>query len=124
MIQHGAKVGSDRSDSTFTIEVIKLDAPSDPGISMTSGDNLSHRSWTTNGTRRMVAKTKLFLTRDGVNWEPIITLTGNPGSYLWTVPTVSKTRTHCKVKVELRDASGNILGTDISDNHFTINPAP
>jgi hypothetical protein len=121
----GTKVGSDRSDSTFTIEVIKLDTPSDTGISLTSGDPSYTISWTTNGTKKTpVAKTKLFVTKDGVNWEPIITLTGNPGSYPWSVPTVSKTRTHCKVKVELRDASGNILGTDASDNPFTINPAP
>lgn len=117
------KVGSDISDSTFTIEVIKLDAPSDPLISLTSGDPYLIE-WTTNGTMKTVAKTKLFLTIDGVNWEPIITLAGNPGSYLWTVRTVSKTRTHCKVKVELRDASGNTLGTDVSDNNFTINPVP
>jgi len=123
----GTKVGSDRSDSTFTIEVIKLDAPSDPGISLTSGDPYTDPytiTWTTNGTRRTpVAKVRLTFTRNaGAKWERIKTLTGNPGSYLWTVPDVEQTRTQCKVKVELVDVNGIVLGTDVSDNYFTINP--
>jgi len=119
------KVGSDKSDSPFTIEVIKLDAPSDPGISMTSGGTYLIE-WATNGTRRTVARTRLTFTKDGgANWDnKIATLADNPGSYLWTVPAVKTTRTQCKIKVELKDEGGIVLGQDISDNNFTINPAP
>jgi glucose/arabinose dehydrogenase len=119
------KVGSDKSDSPFTIEVIKLDAPSDPGISMTSGGTYLIE-WATNGIRRTVARTRLTFTKDGgANWDnKIATLADNPGSYLWTVPAVKTTRTQCKIKVELKDEGGIVLGQDISDNNFTINPAP
>ena len=115
----GATVVSDRSDSAFTIEVVKLGTPNG-GKTYTPGDPLTI-TWTTNATKKSVAKVKLFYTKDGgATWNLITTLTGNPGSYPWTVPPVIKTRTNCKVKVVLRDESGNILGADSSDDYFII----
>jgi hypothetical protein len=67
---------------------------------------------------------QLSYTKDGKTWIPITTLSGNPGSYTWTVPAVPADKTKCKVKLVLKDAAGNNLGSDISDNFFTISPAP
>jgi hypothetical protein len=120
------KVGADKSDSVFTIEVVRLTAPSDPGISMTTGDTYTI-TWTTNDTKRTVGKVKLFLTKNGgVSWgDPIATFLGsNPGTFDWTVPDVQEARTQCKIKVELKDANGVVLGQDASNNYFTINPSP
>ncbi len=121
------KVGSDKSDAPFTIEVVRLTAPSDTGISLTSGDPYTI-TWTTNDTKRPIGKVKLFLSKNGgVTWEvpPIATFIGsNPGSYGWTVPDVSKTKSQCKIKVELKGEDGIVLGKDASDNPFAIQPSP
>jgi hypothetical protein len=37
---------------------------------------------------------------------------------------VKTTRTQCKIKVELKDEGGIVLGQDASDNYFTIQPSP
>jgi hypothetical protein len=56
-------VSSDRSDSTFTIEVVKLISPNG-GEKLTSGS--SHTTtWTTNASKRPVAKLKLYYTMNG-----------------------------------------------------------
>lgn len=114
-------VGTDISNSPFTIEVVRVDSPK-------GGDILSSNikypiTWTTNRTKNLVAKVKLYYTKDGgVTWTLITTFTGsNPGTFDWT-PTVKKQRTQCKVRVVLIDASGNILAADASDNYFTIRP--
>lgn len=113
----GIKVGEDTSDSTFTIEVVRLTSPNG-GETLRSG-NIHTITWTTNATKRPVAGVKLFYTiNGGTTWAPIKTLTGNPGSYNWRVPNVSSSS--CKVKVVLKDASGNKVGSDVSDNYFTI----
>jgi hypothetical protein len=80
-------------------------------------------TWTTNATMNPVKKVNLYFTKDGgVTWNLITTIKGsNPGSYPWTtMPTVKNPKNQCKVKVELIDASGNILGRDVSDSYFTI----
>jgi hypothetical protein len=117
----GTKVGEDISDSTFTIEVVKLTSP-DGGEILTSGSTHTI-TWRTNATIRPVASVKLFRTMNGGStWTLIKTLTGNPGSYNWTVPAVTTTKTQCKVKVVLRDSGGVTVGSDISDGFFTIQP--
>jgi hypothetical protein len=117
----GTKVGEDISDSTFTIEVIKVTSP-DGGEILTSG-NIHTITWQTNATIRPVANVKLFRSiNGGATWTLIKTLTGNPSSYNWTVPAVTTTKTQCKVKVVLKDAGGITVGSDISDGVFTIQP--
>jgi len=115
----GTNIGQDVSDSTFTIEVVKLTSP-DGAETLTPGN--SHTiTWRTNATIRPVVSTKLFRTMNGGSTWPLIkTLTGNPGSYNWTVPNVSSS--NCKVKVVLKDSGGVTVGSDISDAFFTIQP--
>jgi len=116
------KVGSDRSDAPFTIEVVKLTSPNGGGPPLKSGTEHSI-TWATNRTKNPVAKLKLYYTiNGGTTWNLIKTLKGNPGSHPWLVVTVKKPRTDCKIKVELNDISENILGTDASDGYFTIQP--
>jgi hypothetical protein len=124
----GNVLGRDASNEYFTIEVVKLTSPNGgAGVTYTSGYYPLPITWTTNATRRDVARVRLFYTKDGgASWTKIVTLPEipgdpvNPGSYDWTVPTVVIDRTKCKVKVELRDATGNVLGQDVSDDYFTI----
>jgi hypothetical protein len=117
----GMKLGTDSSNTPFQIVVVKLASPN-VGLTYRSGDPLTI-TWSNNATKNPVAEVNLFYTKDGgVNWYPITTLTGNAASYSWTVPTVTKAKSMCKVKVELRDAYGNILGKDASDSYFTIQP--
>jgi hypothetical protein len=117
----GTKVGEDTSDSTFTIEVVKLTSP-DGGEVLTS--NSTHTiTWRTNATKNPVAKVNLFYTvTGGSTWAKIKTLTGNPGIYNWTLPSVTVPKTQCKVKVVLRDSGGVTVGSDVSDGFFTIQP--
>jgi len=114
----GTKVGEDISDSTFTIEVIELTSP-DGGEVLHQG-NTWKITWRTNGTASPVAQSLLYYSTNGTTYKLITPRTGNPGSYLWSVPYVSSTR--CKVKVVLKNASGATVGNDVSDGLFTIQP--
>jgi hypothetical protein len=116
----GTPVGADISDKPFRIEVLRVTSPNG-GETLTLGDTVTIQ-WTTNKTIRPVAKTVLKYTTDGTTWKAIKTLTGNLGGYNWTVPSVPSTKTKCKVKVILKDASGVAVGGDISDKVFTIQP--
>jgi hypothetical protein len=118
---NGKKVAADKS-APFTIEVLKLTSP-DGGEILTS-DNTHTITWTTNITKNPVMKVKLLYTKNGgATWKPITTITGsNPESFDWTVPTVTKEKTNCKVKVVLKDISGITVGKDVSDSSFTIQP--
>jgi hypothetical protein len=54
-----------------------------------------------------------------------MTITGNnSGTYNWKVPGVAKNKKNCRVKVLLKDAMGNSVGSDASDRAFTIQPVP
>ena len=112
------RVGEDVSDKPFTIEVLRVTTP-DGGELLKAANTWTIR-WVTNKTVRPVAKTVLKYTTDGITWNPIKTLSGNPGTYNWIVPNISSTK--CKVKVILKDASGVIVGSDVSEKVFTIQP--
>ena len=115
----GAKVGADRSDSTFTIEVLRVTSPNG-GETLESGHTHTI-TWQTNGTKKPVTQVNLNYTENGgKTWNKIDALTENTGTYDWMVPDISTT--WCRVKVVLRDARGNKLGRDTSDGDFTIGP--
>jgi hypothetical protein len=123
----GTKVNADRSDGPFTVEVVKVTAPS-TGVTLVSGNSYSVK-WTTNATKREVANVRLYYTKNGgASWSPICdtitgkcSLAGNPGVFGWQVPNVLGIKSNCKIKVVLRDAGGKSLGSDTNDP-FTIQP--
>uniref|UniRef100_A0A7V5XIA6 Bacterial repeat domain-containing protein n=1 Tax=Thermodesulfobacterium geofontis TaxID=1295609 RepID=A0A7V5XIA6_9BACT len=116
------RIGSDRSDRAFTIEVVKVTSPNG-GETLKSGSTYTI-TWRTNQTIRPVAKVSLSYTTDGgATWKGIKTFTGtNPGSFRWKVPAVDSPKTQCKIRVILRDSAGAVVGSDVSDSYFTINP--
>lgn len=118
-------IGADTSDSTFTIKVLDVTSP-DGGEILTSRD-VWFITWKTYETIRDVATTSLsYSLNGGTNWTLIKTLTGDPQWYSWTVPNVATIKTHCKVKVELKDSTNVIIGNDVSGSvaypEFTIKP--
>jgi len=118
----GKKIGVDKSDGVFTIEVVKVESPNG-GETVASGDTVTIE-WTTNETKKPVQKVKLFYTKNGgKTWTLIKKIKGSdPGSYDWTIPDVSKEKSKCKVKVVLIGENGKIFGKDVSDSYFTIVP--
>ena len=116
----GVRIGSDKS-APFTIEVVRLTSPNGGEPPMTSGGPIDI-SWETNQTIRPVASVKLYYSLDGgAIWKAIpATIKGNPLTYPWTVPDVKTQKDKCKVKVVLKDAAGNSVGSDVSDSVFTI----
>ena len=122
--EDGVKIGGDVSER-FTIEVLKLDAPNGGPPDLTSGTQFLI-TWTTNPNVTSVDHVQLSYTRDnGATWK-VINTTADPsddGSFLWTVPIVTREKKNCKVKIVLKSASGKTLGSDVSDGVFKILPA-
>ncbi len=119
----GASLGS--STVPFSIEVVRLIYPNG-SETLTSGDDTQSITWTTNTTKAPIDRVQLFYTKNGgTTWIPVYTYKGeNPETHPWTVPDVGiAAKTKCKVKVVLRDAANNIIGSDMSDTTFTIQPA-
>jgi hypothetical protein len=116
------KIARSKSDSPFTIAVATITSPN-RGEILTSGDT-HNIEWDTYETKKQIAMVVLQYTKNGgEKWKSIKTIKGdNPGAYSWTVPDVSKTKTKCKVKVQLKDINGKSLGADKSGGYFTIEP--
>jgi len=116
------KVKEDFSDSPFTIEVVKVTSPD--GSEVWTSDELRSITWMTNGTIKPVAKVQLSYSKNnGIKWHPITTIEGsNPGTYDWIVPSLTKAKKNCKVKVVLKDSAGHSIGKDISDQVFMMQP--
>jgi len=120
----GLQIVADKSDSPFTIEVVKVTSPQE-GRVLTSGSNCSVQ-WQTHETKKPVDRVTLTYTIDGgVTWKSISPpLVGNPETYDWKTPSLANRKTKCRAKVVLKDKSGNILGSDASNGFFTIEPVP
>jgi C1A family cysteine protease len=116
-------MSEDISDARFSIEVVELTSPNG-GEPVPSGGSWEI-TWTTNVPKNPVASVKLYYTMDnGLTWKTIPAPPDNTGSYLWSVPGVTKDKTKCKVKVILKDTKGNVVGSDVSASTFTITPNP
>jgi hypothetical protein len=109
------------SSVNFRIRSIRVISPNSDQI-FNSGD-VVNISWQTYGTKKPVVSAKLFYTKDGgTTWMPIGSVDGTAETYQWQMPKVARERRHCKVKVVLKDARGNVVGQDTSDVFFTIRP--
>ena len=122
--QNGVKVGMDKSDKPFSIEVVKLTSPNGGEVLQPGPFDIA---WEIYETIRDVTKVQLsYTTNGGITWIPIPIgvppQNYGPGSYSesWTVPSVDKNR--CTVKVVLKDAQGATIGSDKSDSLFKIQP--
>jgi hypothetical protein len=117
----GKRIGTDRSDGRFTIEVVRVLSPNG-GETLVAGT--AHQiSWTTHATKEDVVQVKLLYSLNGKQWHRIAVVEGDPGSFLWTVPQVPAPKDRCRVKVKLYGASGRSVGKDLSDAPFTILPS-
>jgi hypothetical protein len=115
----GAKVGTDITDVPVLLRTVQLLTPN--GGETLTGATYTIRWVTTEGPKAPVSGVKLSYTvNNGVTWKTIKTVTGNPGTYSWTLPVVAQPKTKCKVKVELKDAAKNTIGSDVSDSVFAI----
>jgi subtilisin family serine protease len=116
------KVVQDRSDRVFTIEVVKVTSPN--GNEFLSCENNPYTvTWVTNGTATPVTTVILSYTKDGgAHWSPIANISGNPGNHSWPVPCLNASKSKCRVKLVLKDADGKTVGSDSSDDFFTITP--
>ena len=121
---NGLQIVADSSDMPFTIEVVKVTSPQGEKV-LTSGST-SPVQWQTHRTKNPVERVSLTYTMDGgVTWKSISPpLMGNPETYDWKIPPVANRKTKCKVKVTLKDKTGNIVGSDASDGSLTIEPLP
>jgi subtilisin family serine protease len=120
-----ANEGSDASDGLFTIQ--QDTEPPVVTVTQPNGDEVwnagSVYAITWNATDNTgVMSTSLYYSYDGgANYDLIDNLSGNPGSYDWTVPNTPSTQ--CLVQVYAYDAAAN-EGWDVSDAFFTIETAP
>ena len=116
----GAVIGKDTSDANFNAGKVLVLAPN--GGETIAGGASTTITWTTSTTTRPVAKTNVFTSvNGGASWSKTV-LPGNPGTLSWTPARPTAPQTRCKVKVELRDAAGAVLGTDSSDALFSVLP--
>jgi uncharacterized repeat protein (TIGR02543 family) len=122
----GKRIGLDKSEKVFTLEVVRITSPKTGDI-FTSGRDY-YITWETNETQYQVLEVRLLYTNDGgITWKVIDTssLVANPGQFFWRAPLVKVPKGKCKIKVILRDTSLDSLGgSDITDGYFTIQPAP
>jgi hypothetical protein len=113
------KIGKDRSDGNFIIEVMNVLTPNG-GETCTSGQPCPV-TWETNVMASIIQLH--YSINNGVTWKAIPDIIpGDQTSYDWTSPTVKKTFTKCKVKVVLKDSEGKKVGSDVSDSVLTITP--
>jgi len=116
----GTKVGTYKSDLPFILRAVSLVRPNGPAP-LQYGESYVIRWETTEKPAAEVTSVKLsYTTNGGLTWKAIGTpITGNPGSYSWTVPTFTKPKTKCRVKVDLYSGTMKV-GSDTSDYFFTI----
>jgi hypothetical protein len=93
-------------------------------LSLTGGEVIPSGGYynITWGAPAAAVKFNLWYSLDnGGTWKTI--MTGFSGrSYQWTVPAVLNTKSTCRIKITGKDAGGIVVGTDISDGAYTIEP--
>jgi hypothetical protein len=84
--------------------------------------SVTNLTWQTFTSLPVGSVTLKYSVNGGARWTTIATLTGNPGAYLWTVPTVNAASTNVLVDVILLQGTKTSLGEDSSDRTFTVAP--
>ena len=120
----GRVVGSDVSNKPFTIQTLKVTSPN--GGESLGAQTTPTIAFTIYGQQNAASATISYTMNNGASWPAITTLTGalTPGGYTcsWNVPAVATLKSACKVKVVLKSATGAVLGSDVSDLAFAIQP--
>jgi hypothetical protein len=107
------------ASTSFAIEVVRLISPNGTEVWDEGSDQAV--TWVANTTKSPVTTVKLsFSTDNGLTWVSIPTDNVNDGSQNWTLPPVKGDKSKSRLKIILKDASGNTVGKDISDAAFTI----
>ncbi|MBI5635121.1 MAG: hypothetical protein HZA15_16755 [Nitrospirae bacterium] len=118
----GGQVGFDQSNVKFLMYVVRVTSPNG-GESWNSG-TVHPITWTTGASIKPISKVNLYYKIDATGYKLITSFTGtNPGTYNWTVPTVTANKLASKVKVELQYTGITAKGNDLNDANFTIKPA-
>jgi Zn-dependent metalloprotease len=106
--------------AAFAVVGISLGGPptsitvvSPNGGEVWAGGSTHNILWTSTGS---ITNVKIFYTLDGKAWTLLTGSTPNDGSYSWTLPTVSKTKRKCRVKITSLDETVE----DTSDDKFKI----
>ncbi len=89
------------------------------GETLTVGTTYTIR-WDASDDRSVVGTSIYYSYDGGATYTFIDSLTGNPGSYDWTVPNTPSS--NCLVRILAYDGAGN-RGLDVSDGYFTIEEA-
>jgi cysteine-rich repeat protein len=114
----------DQSNSTFTIlktqQAVVLTSPNgSPNNTEGLIPKIIHTiTWTTQTTTPVTTSILSYDCEGTETWKTIKTISGNPGSFDWTVP--NSPSLTCKVRIQLKRAGGIIIGIDTSDDFFTI----
>lgn len=119
----GRHLGTVKSAKPFAIEVVRVTSLSgSPPVTVKSGNTVQVR-WQTNETVSPVERVFIKYTLNGGRtWRRAAVLNGNPGTYVWTVPQVSREKRKCRVKVILKDREKRTIGIDTSDGYFVTTP--
>jgi len=101
----------------FSIEVAKITYPSGGEI-LGAGEHIIR--WETFGLYATVAKTVVqYSTDGGRTWNNIKTITGNPGSVRWNIPS-GVNSSICRVRVIFKDSAGQNIAITETDAVFSI----
>jgi hypothetical protein len=117
----GNRVGADRLDAPFTIEVLRVVSPQEEDVWITG--NSYDITWSTFKTVAPVTNVTIYLTKNGgTTWTSLTSLDENLGLWKWQVLSVARERKSCRIKVVLKDENGTIVGSDVSEGFFVIRP--
>lgn len=114
------QIASDKTDLPFIIELATINRPVG-GEVLTNGNTLNI-SWTSSPVLANTATVSVYYKfNNSFVWKLAGTINGNPGSYNWVVPSVTK-NSQAIIKVVFRNNVGSVLGVAVS-NPITISPS-
>jgi hypothetical protein len=113
--------GEDVSDAVFTI-TSDTSPPTVEIVSPNGGENWEvfewHQvTWVADDDVGVVGDSVFYSANNGVDWNLLVSHTGNPQNYYWSIPNAPSNE--CLIKVVAYDLSGNST-EDISDGTFII----